>query len=106
VRVTLDVSGGKVSLFAAVVTPASRPIKLQLKVARPLREQPGQQYGLQEFRGVREHQTAEAHMLARSTYTGVVFVSLLTWRFSAMQVPGGERVEPKVGVTIGLGRPV
>jgi hypothetical protein len=104
--VTLGVLGGKVSLTAVAVTPESRPIKLQLKVERPLREQPGQQYGLQEFRGVRQHQTAEAQMLARSTYSSTnVSVMLSTWRFSAsQQLPGGARVEPKVGVTLGLGR--
>ena len=107
VRVRLQLApGGKVCLSTAVVTPESRPVVLKLKVLRPLREQPGQQYGLQEFRGVRLHQTADAQMLARSTYTGRVTVSLNTWSFSAQQLPGGERVTPRVGVTLGVGRDV
>ena len=103
VRVKLQVSReGKVKLHATLVTPESHPVTIRLKAHRPLREQPGQQYGLQEFRG--GHQSAEAQMVARSTYSGRVTVSLSTWRFSAEQLPGGERVEPKVGVSLGVGR--
>ena len=99
VRVRLAVLGGKVSLTAAAVTPSSRPVKLKLKVEWPLREQPGRQYGLQPFCGVRQHQTAKAQMLARSTYSNTtVSVTLSTWRFSAsQQLPRGGGSSRKLG---------